>query len=505
MVVVNHQVIGSAHESASFRERLGRVVRESGRTFVIDTRRYHEAYVPAVHKLNEREVMRACGCPVGPQEAVSLDALERAARELQARWQSPLVITRGERGCLVCDKGLARQLFGVRLEGQTDPVGAGDTFVAALAGLAATGSELGAAAFVGNLAGAVTARKLFQTGTASPAEILSLASEADFILHPELAETPGLARLFEESEIEIVTEDRPAADTRHAVFDHDGTLSTLRHGWENIMQPMMVRAVLGNRPETVPGAVRERVEADVREDIDQSTGIQTLAQMKGLVALVRRYGFVPDPDLLDEHGYKALYNEELMKLVRTRTRKIERGELSVLDFQVKGARDFLELLHRAGVKLYLVSGTDEADARAEAELLGYAHLFTGGIHGAVGDLRVEAKRIVLERLVGSLAHRGQDLLVVGDGPVEMREGHRRGALCLGVASHEISLHGLNPTKRSRLIRAGADLIVPDYSQLKNLRRLLGLQAVASPEIGTFLPEAEPLVGQEAAGQLNSPR
>jgi phosphoglycolate phosphatase-like HAD superfamily hydrolase len=163
-------------------------------------------------------------------------------------------------------------------------------------------------------------------------------------------------------------------------------------------------------------------------------------------------------------------------MVKGRVEKLERGELDASDYEIKGARKFLETLHGRGVTLYLASGTDEADVKAEAAVMGYAHLFKGGIHGAVGDLKVEAKRVVLERIINSGHLSGEDMVVVGDGPVELREGRKRGAFCLGVASNELVRYGLDLTKRARLIRAGADIIVPDFSQTDRILPFLGISA-----------------------------
>ena len=55
---------------------------------------------------------------------------------------------------------------------------------------------------------------------------------------------------------------------------------------------------------------------EVDDLIDRTTGIQTLMQMKGLVELVVRRNFVPDAAVLDEHGYKAIYNDLLLERVR---------------------------------------------------------------------------------------------------------------------------------------------------------------------------------------------
>ena len=145
------------------------------------------------------------------------------------------------------------------------------------------------------------------------------------------------------------------------------------------------------------------------------------------------------------------------------------------DFTVKKAPELLQRLHDAGVKLYLASGTDEQDVVAEAETLGYAGLFEGRIYGAVGDVTVEAKRVVLDRILRDIgAENVAQMVAFGDGPVEMRETRKRGGLTVGVASDELRRYGLNPGKRSRLIRAGADIVVPDFSQLDALLGLLGV-------------------------------
>ena len=166
-----------------------------------------------------------------------------------------------------------------------------------------------------------------------------------------------------------------------------------------------------------------------------------------------------------------------MRLVRVRIAKLRRRELAVEDFVVKNAVPLLEALHRRGVRLYLASGTDRQDVVDEAAALGYTQLFDGGIFGSVGDVKVEAKRVVLDRILTEIGSGGAHTLVTfGDGPVEIRETHKRGGLTVGVASDEIRRYGLDTAKRSRLIRAGADIIVPDYSQLDSLLRLLGAGA-----------------------------
>jgi beta-phosphoglucomutase-like phosphatase (HAD superfamily) len=133
----------------------------------------------------------------------------------------------------------------------------------------------------------------------------------------------------------------------------------------------------------------------------------------------------------------------------------------------------LHALVKKNVVLYLASGTDQEDVEREAGILGYHNLFGGRIYGAVGDVTKEAKRIVLERImndIGESAH--ERILTFGDGPVEIRETHKRGGYTVGVASSEIRRHGLEVRKRRRLIEAGADLVIPDFCQLESLLKVL---------------------------------
>jgi phosphoglycolate phosphatase-like HAD superfamily hydrolase len=279
-----------------------------------------------------------------------------------------------------------------------------------------------------------------------------------------LADDPRQARYVPDTEIEIVAADVPLGRIQHVVFDHDGTISTLRQGWEAIMEPMMVRAILGPRYQDADETLYRRVVDGVREYIDKSTGIQTIEQMAALVEMVRRFGCVPAEQVLDKFGYKAIYNDALMELVRARLAKFKRGELHVGDFTVKGAVAFVKGLHDRGVKLYLASGTDREDVITEALTLGYGDLFDGRIYGAVGDVSQYSKKLVVERILRENRLTGPELACIGDGPVELREAKKRGGIAVGLASDEVRRYSLNRDKRARLVRAGADLIVPDFSQ-----------------------------------------
>lgn len=268
------------------------------------------------------------------------------------------------------------------------------------------------------------------------------------------------------TQIEIIDSDAPRGHFRHGLFDSDGTVSLLREGWETIMGPVMVKAICGDHSPT------PEIEKAVAEYIDRSTGIQTIYQMEHLVEMVREFGLVPQDQMLDAWGYKGIYNEQLMVPVRERLGQLQRGEKTVEDFTLRGSIKFLQMLYDRGVTLYCFSGTDQEDVRNENRALGTGRYFTGGIFGALRPVEAYSKEKVLKEIIARFDLHGSEVLVVGDGPVELRNAKEVGAFALGVASDEARGYGLNAHKRKRVLRAGADILVPDFTEAEAIYNYL---------------------------------
>lgn len=445
---------------------------EPSKIFLLDSRNMSELFRGMVCKLNASEAALICGELKDGNESIPVDEIQKYAIQIYKRMLRPLYITRSGRGILVYDGRQFTQIPGIQILRKIDPVGAGDTTVSAItAALAAKGSyEL--AGEVGNLAAAITVQKLQQTGAASPTEILETWEDANYIYRPELGDDVRRANYLENSEIEITTTDFVGESVQHVIFDNDGTISVLRQGWETIMEPVMVRSILGDSYGCVDEEMYHRIVRRVTEYIDKSTGIETIHQMEALVEMVREFGYVPAEEVLDPQGYKGLYNQALMQEVDRRLQKLQDGEFDVSDFAIKGAIDFIRKLHAAGIKLYLASGTDHADVVREAQSLGYAEFFENRIYGYMGDASTNTKRNVIQTIIGDNRLHRERFVCLGDGPVELREAKRFGGAAVGVASDEIRRYGLNFSKRSRLVKAGADLIIPDYSQSGKLLEVL---------------------------------
>jgi len=471
-LIVNQQVPGSIPNESFIAKANALFAEFDEKVVLLDSRHYGGKFKGIYRKTNDREAAMLNGVEVGLDEGLPLEDVRTYARRLFEQFHRPVFLTRGPRGILAVDRDGLHEVPGIQLLKKLDPVGAGDTVTSALALCLGAGVSCAEAAEFANLAAAVTVQKLFQTGTASGEEILAVGQSPDYIYQPELAEDSRKARYLEGSDIELCEEAIPFGRIKHAVFDADGTVSTLRQGWEQVMAPVMIEAVLGERYRTADVSLYEKVRRRVLEYIDQSTGIQTILQMEALVEMVREFGFVPADKVLDKFGYKEIYNRALMEVVNQRIARFERGQLDVSDFTVKGAVDFLAALRNRGVTLYLASGTDREDVVRESHVLGYAEFFNGGIYGAVGDVTKYSKRMVIDRIMTENHLSGPELAVVGDGPVEMRECRKRGGIAVGIASDEVRRHGLNLEKRTRLIKAGAQVVVPDFSQWHDLLDLL---------------------------------
>ena len=259
--------------------------------------------------------------------------------------------------------------------------------------------------------------------------------------------------------IEIIRSDLPRGRMRTALFDFDGTLSLNREGWQGVMIPMMVEILL----ETPQHEGEEELRAVVTEYVERLTGEQTIYQMIQLAEEVARRGGQP----LDPVAYKLQYHDRLWQRIAGRVVALKAGQIAPDDLLVPGARVFLEALRARGVTCYLASGTDEPFVRDEVNALGLADYFAG-IYGARDDYLRATKKRVIEHILRRHDLAGGEFVAFGDGYVEIENAKSAGGLAVGVASDEVERRGVNAWKRERLIRAGADVIVPDFREHEKL-------------------------------------
>ncbi|MDX1979474.1 MAG: HAD family hydrolase [Bryobacteraceae bacterium] len=255
-----------------------------------------------------------------------------------------------------------------------------------------------------------------------------------------------------------------AANARVVLFDFDGTLSLIRSGWVETMVPMMVEVLL----DLNSGETEAELTEIVREYVGRLTGKDTIYQMMALAENVASRGGTPEDPLV----YKRRYLDLLWGRISGRVESLRSGQASPEQYLVPGARALLESLKERGLKMYLASGTDDKDMKEEARLLDVARYFDGGCWGALDDYKTFSKAILIQRVIGAAEARGDEFLGFGDGFVEIENVKQVGGVAVGVASHEPECAQVDPWKRERLVKVGADYIVPNFTGLEKLNELL---------------------------------
>ena len=253
---------------------------------------------------------------------------------------------------------------------------------------------------------------------------------------------------------------------KYAVLDFDGTLSLVREGWQQIMTPYFADELCATpKGRDLP---RSELELKAREFITLLTGKQTIYQCIRLAEEIAALGGMPQ----DPQAYKDEYHRRLLERIDGRLRGLEDGTIDPETLTVPGTYALLDMLKRHGVTLYLASGTDEVYVLKEAELLRVTPWFGEHIYGAQREYRTFSKKMVIERIIRENHLAGAELLGFGDGYVEIENIREAGGCAVGVASNEAERRGIDEWKRERLIRAGANYIIPDYRNISELEKTL---------------------------------
>lgn len=260
--------------------------------------------------------------------------------------------------------------------------------------------------------------------------------------------------------IKVINSNGKRGAFKHALFDFDGTISLVRAGWQDIMNPYFID-VLAKTPN--PGSM-ENVIRRVKDIVDFNTGKQTIYQCMALASEVEKHGGIP----LKPLEYKETYHNLLLDKISYRFDGLKKKTMSINDCVVPGSFELLKGLQKRGVVCYLASGTDEKFVLNEAKLVGVTDYFDGGIYGAQDDYKTFSKKMVIEKIIKDNNLSGSDLLGFGDGYVEIENIKGVGGFAVGVASDETGNLTMDEWKFNRLKKAGADIIIPHYIETQEL-------------------------------------
>jgi len=258
---------------------------------------------------------------------------------------------------------------------------------------------------------------------------------------------------MQNSGIEFLSHIKPA-EIKIALFDFDGTLSLIRRGWQQIMIEFMVDTLL----KLDSGETARELHEVVEDYVVRLTGKQTIYQMIQLADEISKRGGTP----LDPLDYKKEYHNRLWDLIEHRVEGLRSGREDPENWLLPGSREFLDELAKRDVKIFLASGTDAEYVIDEVELLGLTPYFSEGIHGARDDYHQFSKKMLIDELFRTYQLQGPEFIAFGDGYVEIEDTRKKGGITVGLASNEETGFGINEWKRKRLIKAGADCIMPNF-------------------------------------------
>ncbi len=135
------------------------------RIILADSREHISEFRSMGIKVNNFEARQI----VGGTDDISLSDV---AQQLYQMSQRTVIITRGEKGMLVCDQDGWYEVPTICISGPIDVVGAGDSVMASLTAALCAGASLREAALIGNVTASLTVQQIGTTGTATRNEVL---------------------------------------------------------------------------------------------------------------------------------------------------------------------------------------------------------------------------------------------------------------------------------------------------------------------------------------------
>jgi phosphoglycolate phosphatase len=256
--------------------------------------------------------------------------------------------------------------------------------------------------------------------------------------------------------LEVINNETRRGGFKSALFDFDGTVSLIRQGWQDVMLPYFIEVL-----KKTPMAEDEiSISSCVSNFVNFLTGKQTIYQCIRLDEEVQKRG----GKHLEPVEYKREYHRRLMAKIAHRLEGLRKGEIDPKEMIVPGFLEFIKIIIKHDLTLYLASGTDEDYVLDEARLLGVFEFFNGGIYGAKDQYKLFSKSMVVKKIIETHEIKGHELVGFGDGYVEIEDVKNAGGFAVGLATDEEKRRGVDKWKRDRLIKGGADIIIPDFCE-----------------------------------------
>lgn len=146
----------------------------SERIFFADSRVRIGEFRNVITKPNKSEAVSAIRGADATAEGFTLEEAISCGRELGKLTAKPVFMTAQENGIFIFNDG-ETHVPAIRVDGEIDAVGAGDSCTAGIVSALCAGANLEEAALLGNIVASITVQQIGRTGTASPAQVLARA------------------------------------------------------------------------------------------------------------------------------------------------------------------------------------------------------------------------------------------------------------------------------------------------------------------------------------------
>ena len=247
------------------------------------------------------------------------------------------------------------------------------------------------------------------------------------------------------------------------VFDFDGTLSWLRHGWTEVVQ-----TVIGARFPLHEGETAADIRAHLFREMFRFNGRPTPLFAIEMAEQIQQRGGEAEADELLEAFLKPLNAN-----AHERYAQLRNGTATPDDFIVHGGVALLELLTARGLNIIILSGNPHDQITAEAKMLNLTKFCNGHVYGHT-DANNFNKQAVLEKLMVEESFSSDEFLMFGDGAAEIEATCNLGGLPIAVCSdeHQNGSGRIDENKRAVLLEAGANVVIADYREPNTLLDLL---------------------------------
>lgn len=241
------------------------------------------------------------------------------------------------------------------------------------------------------------------------------------------------------------------------VLDYDGTLTTLRKGWDIILSDYARQKI------NPLGLESAGLEDEIRHLCAHAGGTTPKQLVSRLMAIMDKMNLIDKSEIKSIEFYAKDYADHFQVMIDERVKRFATESES---YVIKAVRPMLDFISTKNTLNYIVTGSCEIAVKEELHKLEMMHHFER-VYGASlemdGNLKLDAMNEIMARHSLSPC----EILVIGDGSTETRAAAELELPAIGIASDEHS-GGLCAKKRDMLAELGAHAIIADYSGFQNV-------------------------------------